>query len=144
MAGRSDFSEQEWDTLHKGITGPALLVALSDRSLFDSFKEAGALGRHLAEARSKGSSELIRELAQERGTGFSLTTQPDDLERETLGALRDGVSILDTKAREEVDAYRAFVLAVAQSVADAAGGGEEAESETLERIRSVTAGREPT
>ena len=41
MASKADFSEQEWDQLRKGATGAGMLVAVSDRSFVDSFKEAG-------------------------------------------------------------------------------------------------------
>ena len=41
MATKTDFSEAEWDQLHKGAAGAGLLVSVSDRSFFDSFKEAG-------------------------------------------------------------------------------------------------------
>ena len=87
MAKKADFTEQEWDALHKGVTGAGLLVSLSDRSFFDTFKEAGALSKHVAKAKQTGSSELVRELAGVHGTGFGVTTSPDVVERETLEAL---------------------------------------------------------
>jgi hypothetical protein len=136
MTGRSDFTEQEWQALRKGVTGAAMWVSVSDRGFFDSFQEAGALARHLVAARREG-SELTRALSETRGTGFALTSSPDEIERETTDALRTAVSTLDAKAPEEVDAYRAFVLEVAQSVAAAAGGGDQAESEVVERIRTA-------
>src|SRR5215211_5985346 len=139
MAGRSEFSDQEWETLHRGVTGAAL-VSVSDRSFFDSFKEAGALTRHMAEARTAGSSDLVGELGQERGTGVSFGTRPEELEREALESLREAISTLEAKAPDEKDAYREFVVEVAQSVADAAGGGEGAEAETLGKIRSALGG----
>jgi hypothetical protein len=140
MAGRSEFNEKEWETLHRGVTGAAMLVSVSDLSLFDSFKEAGALSRQMTEARSAGSSDLVRELARERGTGFSFRTQPDELERETFELLHEAISLLEAKAPDEKDAYRDFVVEVAQSVAEGAGGGERAEAETLEKIRSALGG----
>ena len=36
MAGKSDFTEEEWEQLRRGVTGAGLLVATSDRSLFAS------------------------------------------------------------------------------------------------------------
>lgn len=141
MATKSDFTEQEWETMHKGVTGAGLLMSVSDRSFFDSFKEAGALARHVGEARQSGSSELIRELAQTRGTGFGLTSSPDEVERETLEALRTAVQTLEAKAHEDAEDYRAFVLEVAESVANAAGGGETVEQATLDKIRSALDGR---
>jgi hypothetical protein len=140
MAGKADFTEQEWEALHKGVTGAGLLVSVSDRSFFDSFKEAGALGRHLAGARKDSSSELVRELAETRGAGFGVTSSPAEIESETLEALRSAVAALESKASDEVEAYKSFVLDVAQSVAEAAGGGSEAERAVVEKIRSALGG----
>jgi hypothetical protein len=140
MAGKANFTEQEWETLHKGVTGGGLLVSVSDRSFFDSFKEAGGLARHLAGARKDSSSELVRELAETRGTGFGVTSSPAEIESETLEALRSAVATLESKAPDEVEAYKSFVLDVAQSVAEAAEGGSEAERAVVENIRSALGG----
>jgi hypothetical protein len=137
MATKSDFTEQEWEQLHKGVTGAGLLVSLSDRSFFDGFKEAGTLARHLADARKNSDSPLIRELAEVRGSGFGLTDRPDEIERETLEALRSAVSVLEDKAPDDLEAYRSFVLDVAESVAAAAGGGDDVEREAIEKIREA-------
>jgi hypothetical protein len=137
MGSKSSFSEQEWESMHKGVTGAGLLMSVSDRSFFDSFKEAGALARHVGEARQISESELVRELASERGTGFGLTSSPNEIEEETLQALRESMATIKEKAPEDEDAYRTFVLEVAESVGAAAGGGEAAEGDTLERIRSA-------
>jgi hypothetical protein len=139
MAGKADFTEQEWETLHKGVTGTGLLVSVSDRGFFDSFKEAGALAKHLAGARKDSSSQLVRELAETRGTGFGVRSSPAEIESETLEALRAAVATLESKAPDEVEAYKSFVLDVAQSVAEAAEGGSEAEGAVVEKIRSVLA-----
>jgi hypothetical protein len=136
MAGKSDFTDQEWDALHKGVSGAGLLVSVSDRGFFDTFKEAGALAKHLTGARDS-SSELVRELAQARGIGFGLASSPEKVEAETLDALSSAVATLESKAPEEVDPYREFVLDVARSVRDAAGGGDTGESGALVKIRSA-------
>ena len=142
MATKSDFSDTEWDSLQKGATGAGMLVAVSDRSFFDSFKEAGALAKHLAEARSKSSSELVRELATTRGSGFGLTSSPSEIESETLDALRSSVQVLADKAPDDLPEYRTFVLDLAASVSKAAGGGEEVEDKTITKIRSAVEGRQ--
>ena len=136
MATKSDFTEQEWDQLRKGATGAGLLVSVSDRSFFDSFKEAGSLAKHLAGGRSD-ESELVRELAGERGSGFGVRSSPEEVESETVEALRGAVSTLQAKAPDEVDAYKSFVLEVAEAVGKAAGGGDEAEAATVEKIRAA-------
>ena len=140
MAGKTDFTEQEWETLHKGVTGAGLLVSVSDRGFFDSFKEAGALAKHLAGARKDSSSQLVRELAETRGTGFGVTSSPDEIESETLEALGAAVATLESKASDEVEAYKSFVLDVAQSVAEAAEGGSEVEGGVIEKLRSALSG----
>jgi hypothetical protein len=138
MAGKADFTEQEWDQLRKGATGAGLLVSVSDRSFFDSFKEATSLAKHMAGGR-KDESQLVRELAGERGTGFGVRSSPDEIESEALEALRGAVATLEAKAPDEVEAYRAFVLELAQAVGKAAGGGDEAEAATVEKIRGALA-----
>jgi hypothetical protein len=138
MAKKSDFTEQEWEQLRKGATGAGLLVSVSDRSFFDSFKEAGSLAKHLAGGRSD-ESELVRELAGERGSGFGVRSAPQEIESETVEALRGAVSTLQAKAPDEVEAYKAFVLEVAEAVGKAAGGGEAAEAATIETIRAALA-----
>jgi hypothetical protein len=137
MATRADFTAEEWESLQQGVTGAGLLVSLSDRSFFDTFKEAGALGRHIAQAKRSNSSELVRELADIRGTGFGLTSSPDAIETETLAALRSAKSALTSKAPDELESYRQFVVEVAQSVANAAAGGEGTEGEAIEKINSA-------
>ena len=137
MTTKTDFTEQEWETLQKGVTGAGLLVSVSDRGFFDTFKEAGALAKHLNEAREGHDSELLRELSQIRGSGFGLSASPDEVERETLKALPEAVRILQAKAPEELDAYRSLVLGVAESVAEAAKGVGAGETGAIEKIRSA-------
>jgi hypothetical protein len=139
MATKSDFTEQEWESLHKGVTGAGLLVSLSDRSFFDTFKEAGALAKHVAAAKQNSPSELIRQLADSHGTGFGVTSSPDVVERETLEALGTAKRTLESKAPDELGPYRDFVLEIAQSVSQAAGGGEAAESAAIEKVKSALA-----
>ena len=138
MAKKSDFTEQEWEQLRKGATGAGLLVSVSDRSFFDSFKEAGSLAKHLAGGRSD-ESELVRGLAGERGSGFGARFSPQEIESETVEALRGAVSTLQAKAPDEVEAYKSFVIELAEAVGKAAGGGEAAEAATIEKIHAALA-----
>jgi hypothetical protein len=137
MATKSDFTEQEFEALQKGVTGAGLLVSLSDRGFFDTFKESAALAKHVAAAKQGSSSELVREIADVHGSGFSVRSKPEELETETLAALQTAKTTLASKAPDELEAYRQFVLDVAQSVAAAAGGGETAESGAIEKVKSA-------
>jgi hypothetical protein len=136
VAAKEQFTEQEWDQLKRGVMGAALWVSVSDPGLFESFKEASTAARHMAQGR-ESQSELVRELAQERPSGFGIGTNPQELETQTLAALRDAVAAVRAKAPQEEDAYRQFVLDVGQSVAEAAEGVSAGESGALERVRSA-------
>jgi hypothetical protein len=133
----TEFTDEEIATLRKGATGAGMLVAVSDRSFFDSFKEAGAMAKHLNSARENSDSQLIRRLGEGRGTGFGMTDSASEIESETTEALRAGTQLLATKAPGELDAYRSFVLDLARSVASAAGGGDEKEAQAVEKVRSA-------
>ena len=139
MAAKTDFTEQEWDALQKGVTGAGMLVSLADASFFDSFKEVGALTKHLSEARSNSANPLIGELAQVRGTGFGLTTPPQEIEAQTIEALKSSMSTLAAKSPGDAQAYRDFVLNVARSVGDAVKGTSATENDAINKIDAALA-----
>jgi hypothetical protein len=131
------FNESEIKTLQRGATGAALLVAMSDTGLFDTFKEAIAIGKHLDAAQEMSDSSVVRRVAQARGTGFGLRSSVNEIEAGILDALRSASALLYEKAPDELDAYEAFVLELARAVASAAGGGEEVEASAIARIETA-------
>ena len=137
MATRADFTDDEWKTLRKGVTGAGVLVSVSDRDFTDSFGEASALAKALAAHRDDASSEVVRELAKTRGTGFGLTSSPTEVETETLASLRTAGEILAAKAPDEAASYRQLVLGVAEAVAEAKSGVEPNETAALDKIRDA-------
>ena len=137
MATKADFSEDEWKTMQKGITGAGVLVSVSDRDFTDTFGEASALAKYLARQRESGASDLIRELAHAKGTGFGLTDSPQEVEMETLAALRSSVATLTAKASDEVDGYRELVLGIGAFVAEAKGGVTDVEAATIAKLEEA-------
>ena len=137
MATKADFTEDEWKTMQKGVTGAGMLVSVSDRDFTDSFGEASALAKHLRRQREEGVSELIKELAHAKGTGFGLSDSQQEVEAETLDALRSSVATLMTKAPDELGAYRELVLGTARSVGEAKGGLTEVESATIAKLEEA-------
>ena len=123
MATKADFTEQEWEAIQKGVTGAGMLVSLSDRDFTDSFGEANALAKYLANQHKSSDSALVRDIAAIHGSGFGLRTKLPELEAGTLEALQTAVATLTAKAPDEVAAYRELVLGVADHVAEAKGGG---------------------
>jgi len=130
-------TQEEIETLRRGAIGAGLLVSVSDRGFFDTFREAGALAKHVAAARRGSESPLVRQIAEGRGVGFGVTSNPEEIESGTLDSLRSAVSLLREKAPGEMSAYRAFVLDLARSVASAAPGGDEAEAATVNKIEAA-------
>ena len=55
--------------------------------------------------------------------------------------LRSAVTLLQAKAPDDLDDYRILVMDVAESVAAAAKGGEQAEAAEVEKIRQAVGGR---
>ncbi|MFL5775352.1 MAG: hypothetical protein ACJ76W_03670 [Chloroflexota bacterium] len=137
MATKTDFTEDEWAALQKGMTGSGMLVSLSDRDLTDSFGEAGAMGKFLAGQQVAAATPLVRELAKTHGTGFGLTASPDKVRAETINALRTSVTTLGAKAPDEVEPYRQLVLGLARAVAEAKGGEKPVETAMIDEIRAA-------
>ena len=138
MATRADFTEDEWETMRKGVTGAGMLVSIGDRDFTDTFGEVAALAKRLGEERKK--SQLTGELAAGRPSGFGMTASPEEVEAGTLEALRSATAILAAKAPDEMDAYRELVLEVAESVADAKGGVKPGETGAIDKIKDALGG----
>jgi tellurite resistance protein len=137
VATKADFTQDEWEAIQKGVTGAGMLVSVSDRDFTDMFGEASALAKKLAAQREEGTSELVREIASTRGTGFGLTASPKDVEKDTLGALRTAMETLTAKAPDETESYRRLVLEIAETVAGAKGGVEPQETAALQKVREA-------
>jgi hypothetical protein len=137
MATQSDFTEDEWKTMQKGVTGAGMLVSAGDRDFTDSFGEAGALAKYLGVQRENSESTFIREVATIRGTGFGVTTSAQEVEAETVEALHSANAILAAKAPDEVGAYRELVLGAAAAVADAKGGVKPGETAAIDVVREA-------
>ncbi len=141
MATKTDFTEEEWTTLQRGLTGSGMLVSLSERDFTDMFGEAGAMGKFLAGQQVAASSDVIRELAKTHSTGFGLTTSPDAVRAETMAALRSSIATLTAKSPDDVEPYRQLVLGLAEAVAQAKGGGEaQVEAAMIQEIRAALGG----
>ena len=139
MSSRADFTDDEWKAIQQGVTGAGMLVSLSDPDLTDSFGEASALAKALAVQRESGATELVREIAKVRGTGFGMTASPQEVESETIASLGVAMAAIAAKAPEETDAYRQLVLGVAEAVGEAKGDVKPAETAALDKVRDMLA-----
>ena len=154
MTQKADFNAEEWSTVVEGPLYAGMRVISADRG--GTLRESLAMGRVYKEARAKhGDSELLDELVKSppsidpeklREAGGNVATVAPD-------RLRQAIGILEAKATpEEADAYKKFVMTVAQAAAGAhkedgflgIGGKEvsEAENKALDEI-SVALGSPP-
>src|SRR5262245_54954089 len=136
MAGKADFTEEEWKELQQGVTGAGLLVSAAHRDFTDSFGEAKAVASQLA-AHRDSASQLVRELSATHSTGFGLVASPKEVVEGTTHALEPSVTLLGQKAPDELEPYRALVLDVANAAAEAKGGVKDEESAAIEKIRQA-------
>jgi hypothetical protein len=121
MTRKADFNAEEWATIVDAPLYAAMRVISADRG--GTLRESLALGRAYQEARQRhGQNELLDELVK------SPPAIDPDRVREAGGniaavapeRLREAIGVLEAKATpEEVDAYKHFVMTVAQAVASA-------------------------
>ena len=134
MTGKSDFTEQEWDTVLKGPPAAGMLVAAASRG--GTFKESFAIAKSYAEARQQhGESELLDAIASAKPeVDHHFYHSVDDVKAAALKHVTDAVSVLEQKATpDELNDYRRFVLTLSDHVANAhredgmaVSGGEQA------------------
>jgi hypothetical protein len=121
MTRKADFNADEWSTVVDGPLYAGMRVISADRG--GTLRESLAMGRAYQAAREHhGESELLDELVK------SPPSIDPDRVREAGGnisalaseQLREAIGILEAKSTpSEVDAYKRFVMTVAQAVASA-------------------------
>jgi hypothetical protein len=119
MAAQTDFTDQEWQEIAEGPMTAGLIVVTSASG--GTFRETWALAHSFADARKKhGQSELLDEIVSTRPEFDRHRFGSDEeLHDKGLQQLADIAQLLRTKAPDEVDAYREFVIGVATHVAEA-------------------------
>lgn len=149
MTRKADFNAEEWSTVVDGPLYAGIRVISADRG--GTLRESLAMGRVYQEARQHhGESELLDELLTSPPA-----IQPDHVREaggniSTLASeqLRRAIQILEAKATpSEVDAYKRFVMSVAQTVASAHHSGgflgiggkqvSDAENQALDEISTA-------
>jgi hypothetical protein len=120
MTKKADFNAEEWSTVVEGPVLAGMRVITADRG--GTIRESLAMGQVYAQARQRhGENELLDELVssppaldQER------VRAAGDVGKAVTARLREALGILQQKASPaEVDAYRNFVMDVAEAAAKA-------------------------
>lgn len=120
MTRKADFNAEEWSTLVEAPVLAGMRVVTAGRG--GTIRESMAMGKVYAAARQQqGESELLDELASSPPTmDPARVGSTGDVKGAVAERLREAVTILEAKATaEEVDAYRSFVVTLAETVASA-------------------------
>jgi hypothetical protein len=148
MTDKSDFDAEEWERIATAPAIAAMYVITAEKG--GTLRESMAVGKAYAEAReSSTGSSLVDEIVAGLGPAApERFTSKEQLQAEAVERIRAAKDSLAAKAGEsDVAAYRDFILAVAERVAEAdksgsflGVGGErvtEHESAAIEELRTA-------
>jgi hypothetical protein len=121
MTRKADFNAEEWSKVVDGPLYAGMRVISADRG--GTLRESLAMGRAYQEARQHhGESGLLDELVKSPPAidADRVRAAGGDISRLVTDELRGAMQIVEAKATpEEADAYKRFVMTVAQAVASA-------------------------
>jgi len=140
MTAKGDFTDQEWDLVREGPATAGMIVVTADKG--GSFRETFAMAKAYAEARQQhGESEFLDALVSAGPKSGPRAHSPEELREHGLQRLREAADLLGRKATaDEVEGYRAFVLKLAEKVADAhREHGEQVSEQERAAIREIAA-----
>jgi hypothetical protein len=155
MAGQQDFTVDEWTTMRKAITVAGVIVALSEGGGEEMLSEILAVTQRLRRAGIDHPNQLVRELSSMHRfqSGLQPNMKRSVYEEEGLATIRAAAAAIATKAPRDLDAFRDFVLELADAAANAhkeggiAGMGgvrvTAAEAAAIGRVRRALGRTEP-
>jgi hypothetical protein len=148
MTQKADFNAEEWSAVTEGPPLAGMIVIAAQRG--GTLRESFELAKSYADARAQqGHSELLDAIvAEQPRMDVGRFRSPEELRSGGIARLREAVELLEAKASpDEVDAYKRFVVGLAERVAAAhreggflGVGGEqvsEAERAALDEINAA-------
>jgi hypothetical protein len=129
----TDFTDQERDTLRTGAFGAMLLVSNADPGFLATIKESFAGSKALATA-----SPELRDLFKSGGVPqMPKGGSTADVESGVLTALQQSTAILQAKAPDQLQSYRAVIMQACEQVAEAQGGVKDTETAAIDKVRGA-------
>lgn len=137
MAGKTDFTPEEWKTILESTMMAGIAVTAADPSgLWGLLQESMASAKIvLGAGRSDQSSELLKAIGAEfetsdgrtvarEGLGEQLKgSKPSEISTKALEVLRRAVAIVEAKAPGDAQGFKTWLHTISQSVAEAAKEG---------------------
>jgi hypothetical protein len=124
MTTKAEFNAEEWDRVLQGPAIAGLMVVSAQRG--GTIRESMEMAKAYKEARQQHArSDLLGEIVSTPPTLDAREFESvEQLRTEGLQRIRDTVALLELKASsEEIDAYKGFVLTVAERAAEATKSG---------------------
>ena len=133
MAGKADFTADEWSLLCKSpMLAGMVVVAASPSGPFGVIKEMVAMGKLIAETKAKGGdglvSAVVNEITTREGIERAKPTDiqgksPDQARAYALDQLKQVATLLRQKAPGDATAFSQWLQEVAERVASASKEG---------------------
>jgi hypothetical protein len=137
MVNKQSFTPEEWTKVVESTMLAGMAVSAAEPSgLWGTLKEAFVSSSALAEAKlDPGSSELVKAVVAEFETSEGRSAvqealrksfagaKPADVVQRSLANLREVSAILDAKAPGDAPAFKAWLRAISQKVAEASAEG---------------------
>ena len=136
MATKDAFSAEEWQTLEYAMSDTMAYLSVIDPGFWDAFKEAGHAGRFVADQAQGAPNLLVRDLAHglRPKSDDALKAMPANIETPTLARVREATLLIADKAPEDIAAFKAFILGIADAIAEASGGVSAIEADAIARL----------
>jgi hypothetical protein len=136
MADKTNFTTEEWNQVIGGAFMAGFAVTAADPSgLWGLLKETFASGRALMDAKSSTSGALSKAIVAEIETSEGRSAaqeyvknrlsgaKREEIKQRAIDALRSAAMIVDQKAPTDAAAYKAWLVQIANNVAEASKEG---------------------
>jgi hypothetical protein len=137
MATKMGFTAAEWETLQWAVTDTMSYVSMADPGFWDTFKEATAAAKFMAQVKTTEADVLVRELAGDVKIHRDKAVTAADMAGAVCTRVSEAARLVAEKAPEDLDSYKRFILGVAQVTAEAAKGVDAAETVAIEHIKDA-------
>ncbi|HEX5642703.1 MAG TPA: hypothetical protein VFZ86_10275 [Thermoleophilia bacterium] len=139
MTSKAMFTDDEWHTLQWAVTDTMAYVSMADAGFWDTFKEASAAAKFMAQAKASSGSPLVHDLAGDIKFGRDKAVSHDmaDMGGEVTARVRQAVEVVAAKSPADLTAFKGFLLGVAQATADAVKGVGDHEAAAIAKLQDV-------
>jgi hypothetical protein len=139
MSSKEMFTEDEWHTLQWAVTDTMTYVSMADSGFWDTFKEATAAAKFMAKAKADSGSPLVHDLAGDIKVGRdkAVTHDKADMAGEVVARVREAASVVAAKSPADLQAFKAFILGIAQATAEATKGVGPHEETAIAKLQDV-------